>query len=235
MDSTSTPASSSPAPALSEDILTLPNVLTILRLASTPLLGYLVVQGHMEHACVLLFVSGLTDVLDGWIARARGSYTVFGSIADPAADKALMTVMVLALAYRGLLPASLVALILGRDIALVISAFFVRYRTLPEPKTFSRYFNPRLPSATVTPTQLSKYNTFLQLLLVGGATLLPITPEWFQEASQTPWNMYMALVAITTVWSGLGYLGGGGSAKFLGNKAREVAAKRFKGSKQDKS
>lgn len=99
------PISATGAPqALSEDILTLPNILTILRLASTPVLGYLVVQGHMEYACVLLFVSGLTDVLDGWIARARGSYTVFGSIADPAADKALMTVMVLALAYRELLP-----------------------------------------------------------------------------------------------------------------------------------
>lgn len=89
---------------LSEDILTVPNVLTMLRLASTPVLGYLVLIDEMPYALGLLAVSGFTDVLDGWLARRYKSSTVFGSIADPAADKALMTVMVGALAWRGLIP-----------------------------------------------------------------------------------------------------------------------------------
>jgi hypothetical protein len=89
---------------LSEDILTIPNVLTILRLASTPVLGYLVIIDEMPYALALLALSGFTDVLDGWYARKFKSATVFGSIADPAADKALMTVMVGALAWRGLIP-----------------------------------------------------------------------------------------------------------------------------------
>lgn len=89
---------------LSEDILTIPNVLTILRLASTPVLGYLVIIDEMPYALGLLALSGFTDVLDGWLARRYKSATVFGSIADPAADKALMTVMVGALAWRGLMP-----------------------------------------------------------------------------------------------------------------------------------
>jgi hypothetical protein len=89
---------------LSEDILTIPNVLTILRLASTPVLGYLILIDEMPYALGLLALSAFTDVLDGWLARRYGSATVFGSIADPAADKALMTVMVGALAWRGLIP-----------------------------------------------------------------------------------------------------------------------------------
>lgn len=68
--------------------------------------------------------------------------------------------------------ASLSALILLRDVALVLLAFRIRYISLPPPMTWSRYFNPRLPSAQVQPTQLSKYNTFLQLLSVGGALLV---------------------------------------------------------------
>lgn len=114
----------------------------------------------------------------------------------------------------------LAALIIGRDVLLVISAFFVRYRSLPAPKTIKRYFDPSLPSAQVKPTQISKINTLLQLILVGGATILPVLPAGFQSAVATPWMLYMGLVAVTTVWSGFGYLGGGGATR-LGQKAAE--------------
>lgn len=146
----------------------------MLRLAVTPYIGYLVATHHFVPAVTLLFFASLTDLLDGYIARRTGKYTVFGSIADPAADKALVTTMVISLAMSGILPWTVASIILGRDIALVISAFIIRYRTLEPPKTLARYFNPSLPSATVTPTQISKYNTFLQLLLLGLLTLYPI-------------------------------------------------------------
>lgn len=64
--------------------------------------------------------------------------TVFGSILDPAADKALMTTLTIALAVRGLLPVPLAVLILGRDVALSISAFYFRYISLPEPVSLER-------------------------------------------------------------------------------------------------
>lgn len=170
---------------LSEDILTIPNVLTVLRLASTPVLGWLVISDQMPYALGLLAVSGFTDLLDGYLARKYKSATVFGSIADPAADKALMTVMVGALAWRGLIPIPLVVLIIGRDVALVLSAFLIRWQSLPSPKTLSRYWDPRLPSAKVEPTQVSKYNTFLQIILVGLCTLLATLDDrwrlWWSE------------------------------------------------------
>ncbi|KAJ1598281.1 hypothetical protein NDA14_003489 [Ustilago hordei] len=262
----STPSSPNPKQPLSEDILTIPNLLTMLRLAVTPYIGYLVATHHFVPAVTLLFFASLTDLLDGYIARRTGKYTVFGSIADPAADKALVTTMVISLAMSGILPWTVASIILGRDIALVISAFIIRYWTLEPPKTLARYFNPSLPSATVTPTQISKYNTFLQLLLLGLLTLYPIlfpnqpSPGLSfsngvdvekrvkagseaespmveetrkQLAEKGPlgqqakrWidagiTALMWITAATTVYSGLGYLGGAGTGKVLASNVRE--------------
>lgn len=214
-------------PALSEDILTIPNALTASRLLMVPVIGWMVVHGHMLPAAGLLFAAGVTDVLDGWIARRTGRLTVFGSVADPAADKGLMATMVICLGVSGLLPLPLVALILARDVGLILSAFVIRYRTLPPPKTVARYFDPSLPSVMAKPTQLSKYNTFLQLLLVGLATILPAIPEASAAASAAGIEAHPMLaslgswltaafvpfqwiVASTTALSGLQYLTGAG-------------------------
>ena len=246
------PPPTPPKQPLSEDILTIPNLLTISRLLATPYIGYLVATHQFVPACTFLFIASLTDLLDGWLARRTGKYTVFGSIADPAADKALVTAMVISLAVSGMLPWPVAAVVLARDVALVISAFVIRYRTLQEPKTWSRYFNPRLPSATVTPTQISKYNTFLQLLLMGVLTLYPIlfpgqpspglTFDTYQPtakpeaAVQAPLSispqtkdaidksitLLMWITGATTIWSGVGYLGGAGTGRVL---AASAAAK----------
>lgn len=95
----------------------------------------------------------------------------------------MMTVMVATLGWKGLLPPSLAVLILARDVGLVLLAFRIRYVTLPRPVTLQRYFNPKLPSAQVQPTQVSKYNTFLQLLSVGGALLAAVLAQ-HQSASE---------------------------------------------------
>lgn len=90
--------------AIVEDIRTIPNLLTLARIASTPFLGYMILTHDMKSATVLLFFAGFTDLLDGYLARKWNSHTVFGSIADPAADKILMTTMVVCLAKGGLMP-----------------------------------------------------------------------------------------------------------------------------------
>lgn len=106
----------------------------------------------------------------------------------------------------------LAVIILGRDVALIISAFIIRFRSLPPPRTFSRYWDFTLPSASVHPTTLSKYNTFLQLLLVGTLTVLPVCPTGLQElVNGYPLQGFMWLVALTTIASGASYLGGGGA------------------------
>lgn len=68
----------------------------------------------------------------------------------------------------------LAAIILGRDIALGFSAIYYRWISLPAPKTLTRFWDFSLPSAEVRPTQISKYNTFLQLALMGLTTVAPV-------------------------------------------------------------
>ncbi|EEB88453.1 hypothetical protein MPER_13705, partial [Moniliophthora perniciosa FA553] len=71
---------------------------------------------------------------------------------------------------KGMLPVSIAVLVLGRDILLSLSAFYIRYTSLPPPKTFSRYWDFSIPSAEVHPTGISKINTAMQLLLMGTTT-----------------------------------------------------------------
>lgn len=87
-----------------ENIYTIPNILTFSRLIIAPAIGYTIV--HDAHAWALgLFVyAGISDLLDGWIARRWKLQTVVGSIVDPMADKILMTVLTVSLATQGSLP-----------------------------------------------------------------------------------------------------------------------------------
>ncbi|GAA5982270.1 hypothetical protein JCM10908_004809 [Rhodotorula pacifica] len=191
-----------------ENIYTIPNALTVARIIACPAIGYYILQGDLATATGLLFVAGVSDLLDGWLARKYNMGTVLGSILDPAADKLLMTTMVVTLAMRDMLPLPLAIIILGRDVALSISAFYFRYASLPPPKTFTRYWDFSIPSASVHPTQISKYNTFLQLVLVGVTTVAPLLP--FDLS--TPLFALQWLVAGTTIWSGLSYVGAGSAS-----------------------
>ena len=86
-------------------------------------------------------------------------------------------------------PVWLAVIILGRDVGLAISAIYYRWISLPPPKTMARYWDFSLPSAEVKPTQISKVNTALQLLLVGSAIALPVVPETILDA----WNLREAM------------------------------------------
>ncbi|WFD01277.1 cardiolipin synthase (CMP-forming) [Malassezia yamatoensis] len=192
---------------VAEDLYTLPNVLTATRIAMCPVIGWAVMTERPFWAVGLLSVAAATDLLDGWIARRWKSYTVFGSIADPAADKLLMATMVVSLSASGQMPMWLALVILGRDVYLMLLAFYLRFRSLPKPRTFARYWDPRYPSVHVSPTQLSKYNTFLQLLLVAALTVYPCLPEEYQihPHVQRTKQVLEWTVAITTIWTGLQY------------------------------
>lgn len=80
-------------------------------------------------------------------------------------------------------------IILGRDVGLAISAIYYRWITLPPPRTMARYWDFSLPSAEVKPTEISKINTALQLVLVGSAIALPVVPEAIVSA----WHLNEAM------------------------------------------
>jgi cardiolipin synthase len=159
-----------------ENIYTIPNFLTLTRLIAAPFIGYCIVNNHHTLALSLFAYAGISDLLDGWIARKWNLKTVVGTIIDPLADKTLMTVLTVALATQGSLPVWLAVIILGRDVGLAIAAVYYRWISLPPPKTMSRYWDFSLPSAEVRPTTISKWNTALQLGLMGGMMVAPVVP-----------------------------------------------------------
>uniref|UniRef100_A0A093VCD7 Putative CDP-alcohol phosphatidyltransferase class-I family protein C22A12.08c n=1 Tax=Talaromyces marneffei PM1 TaxID=1077442 RepID=A0A093VCD7_TALMA len=202
-----------------ENIYTVPNILTFSRLLAAPAVGYLLVHNHHTAALSLFAYAGITDLVDGYIARRYNLQTVVGTIIDPAADKLLMTISVVCLALNGWMP--------GRDVGLSISAIYYRWISLPPPKTMARYWDFSLPSAEVKPTAISKVNTALQLLLVGSSIALPVIPASLAGA----WGLYdglvglQYLVAATTVWSGLGYLFAQDAVKILSNNESQQRIK----------
>lgn len=211
-----------PKPLLTphENIYTIPNILTFTRLLAAPAVGYAILTAQPALALTLFAYAGLTDALDGHLARRFSQTTVVGTIIDPMADKLLMTIAVVSLAYTATIPAWLAAVILGRDVALACSAIYFRWISLPPPKTFARYWDFSLPSAEVHPTEISKINTLLQLLLLGSAMALPVLRESL-PAVVDAWNLpgvlegWSYLVGATTLWSGLSYVGNKDAVKIL--------------------
>ncbi|KAF4450584.1 CDP-diacylglycerol-glycerol-3-phosphate 3-phosphatidyltransferase [Fusarium austroafricanum] len=181
-------SSSRPATALHEDIYTLPNILTFTRLAAAPVIGYLVLHDQHAWAVGLFAYAGVTDLLDGWIARRWDSKTVVGTVIDPMADKTLMTILTICLAAKGALPIWCAGIILGRDVGLAISAIYYRWISLPPPKTFARYWDFSLPSA--------------ELALVGVTTAAPLLSTDLSSAL----TVMQYVVAATTIWSGASYI-----------------------------
>jgi len=140
--------------------------------------------------------------------------SVLGTILDPAADKALMTTLTVALAMKGMLPVPLAVIILGRDVLLSLTAFYYRYISLPPPKTFERYWDFSIPSASVHPTGISKVNTALQLTLMTATVFNPILPYDLDPSLQ----VMQWVVAGTTVWSGMSYVWSKNAVKILSLK-----------------
>ncbi len=210
-----------------EYIWTVPNILTFSRLAAAPLVGYFILTAQPVYALSLFAYAGITDAVDGYIARRYNQQTVVGTVIDPMADKALMTISVVALAYQHIIPPWLAVIILGRDVALSFTAFYYRWISLPPPKTMARYWDFSLPSAEVRPTEISKYNTFFQLLLIGAAMVMPVLPQ----ATIAAWHLsqgfeiFQYFVASTTIWSGASYIYSKDAVKILTKEEIEERAK----------
>lgn len=90
-----------------EDIYTIPNLLTFSRLVAAPFIGYFVLHDNHVWALGLFTYAGISDLLDGWIARRWNRRTVVGTVIDPMADKTLMTILTVSLAVKGALPGAL--------------------------------------------------------------------------------------------------------------------------------
>ena len=117
--------STNPAPApdgdaaeqVSDRVLTVPNVISMIRLLAVPVVGVLIIQGHLVAAFVVLVGAGLSDWLDGVIARRFHQTSKLGRFLDPSADRLFIFVTIVGLAYQDIIPWWLVAAIVAREAA----------------------------------------------------------------------------------------------------------------------
>jgi cardiolipin synthase len=101
-------------------ILTIPNVLSFLRLGSVPVFVALFVAGHTNVAVLIYAVGAWTDFFDGYIARKTNSVTELGKLLDPLADRVFIVALVVALVASDALSIWLAAAIVGRDVLILL-------------------------------------------------------------------------------------------------------------------
>jgi cardiolipin synthase len=126
---------------------TLPNLITMARLCAVPATVWLILHARFDLAFALFVAAGISDAVDGWLAR-RGARSALGAILDPIADKALLVSVYVALAAVGALPDWLAMLVVFRDL-LIVGGFLVLW-VLGQPPQ-------------VRPLLISKLNTALQI------------------------------------------------------------------------
>jgi cardiolipin synthase len=172
---------------MTDRILTIPNILTMSRILMTPLVALCLVRQEYGWALWGLLVAGVTDGLDGFIAKWFNQSSRLGAILDPVADKFLMLATVLALTWTGLLPLWVTIPILLRDVV-IFGGAVVYYRLAG--------------AIEMSPTILSKANTCAQigLLLLVVAVYAEVVP-----AARILFLACMAVVA-TTILSGVQYV-----------------------------
>lgn len=128
------------------------NLLTLLRLLCVPPIVVLTLQERYLGAVLLFLLAAFTDLADGYVAKRISGTTTLGAVLDPLADKLLMASVLLALVASGHVPVWLVALVIGRDLLMVVGTLGLRLMV-------GRF--------RVAPLPIGKLSTFLQLVLVG--------------------------------------------------------------------
>ena len=103
----------------------IPNILTVARFFLIPFIIYFIVVDQYITALILLTVSGLTDVLDGWIARRFNFITNFGKLIDPLADKATQLAVLLTITFKGVIPFWIIIVVALKEAAMIAGASFL--------------------------------------------------------------------------------------------------------------
>lgn len=169
------------------DFRAAPNQLTFLRLCLVPFLVLAILDGHYRTAATLFFVAGITDGLDGLLARLLHQRTVLGQYLDPVADKLLLSTAFLVLNHQGLISRRVTVLVFGRDLGiLVVSA--ILYVSIG-----MRDFRPSI---------YGKANTLAQIIALSTALLSQFYAPQFIVAVRTA--SLEATMALTIV-SGFNY------------------------------
>ncbi|MBV8207892.1 MAG: CDP-alcohol phosphatidyltransferase family protein [Acidobacteria bacterium] len=164
-----------------------PNQLTLLRLATIPFIVIAVLDAHWAWALTLFLLAGISDGLDGLLARLLKQRTMLGAYLDPIADKLLLSTLFLELAFVGLIPWRVTVLVFSRDVIILVVC-----AALYTAANFRDF----------TPTIFGKMNTFAQVATVFVILLRQVWPTTITSAAV--WLGIRATVILTVI-SGLHY------------------------------
>ena len=114
-----------PDTQVSNDIITIPNIITFIRLCFIPVFLVLLIQGRDLAAAIVFGATAATDFLDGMIARKTNSVSRLGQLLDPATDRLLMIAAVIGLLIVGRLPLWIILLVLARDLLLLAGGYYL--------------------------------------------------------------------------------------------------------------
>lgn len=174
----------------------IPNVLTILRILLILPFAFAVYYAMYQEALLIFFIAGLSDGIDGFLARQFNWKSRFGAIADPLADKLLLITAYIMLVWTQHLPVWLLVLILGRDILIVIGALLYHY--------FVSHYE-------IKPSLLGKTCTLIQIIFV--LALMIDLAGWPMPDWALVYGLY--LVTLITFLSGLHYVSVWGKKAWL--------------------
>ncbi|MCP4686606.1 MAG: CDP-diacylglycerol--glycerol-3-phosphate 3-phosphatidyltransferase [Desulfobacterales bacterium] len=166
--------------------MSIPNVLTVLRILLIPLFVIFLLREMILYALIVFAMAGVSDGLDGLIARWFDQRTVLGAYLDPLADKMLMTSAFISLAILKVLPSWLTVIVISRDCIIVIGIVLLLIFTIK--------FDQR-------PTIVGKYTTVSQLLTIFLVLLDMLIEGQFPFVDKLFW-----ITAALTTFSGLHYV-----------------------------
>ena len=166
----------------------IPNILSILRILLVIPIVILLFGEHYLLALFVFFIAGISDGLDGWIAKRFGYQSHFGSIIDPLADKILLVSSFLILFWLMLMPVWLILLVILRDVMIVAAMVGYYYESAAHKKEL------------LSPSNLSKVNTILQISAILATLLAQLYPSLSYYL-----NALYIVVATSTTLSGMDY------------------------------
>ena len=155
--------------------MSIPNLVTLLRVILVPVIFWLLLNGSIRSAFILFCVAGISDAVDGFLAKRFGLQTELGAYLDPLADKLLIVSIYIALGALKVLPSWLVIAVVSRDILIVVAVLLSWVVGQP---------------VRIKPLAVSKANTAAQIVLAA----LALADEGFGLGLE---NLRVALVWIT--------------------------------------
>ena len=166
-------------------MLTLPNFLTLLRIVAVPLFLILLSTRGYGAALVLFLAAGITDAVDGVLARLLDARSDLGTSLDPLADKLLVVSSFLMTTWLGVVPLWLMILVLSRDVIILGGIVAIYFLSTP---------------IEIDPTPVSKLNTFFEMMTIGFALVTLARPDMpMALLNKVTWSLTAATISVSGV------------------------------------